>query len=357
MPARNRRSWRRGSALLMVLWLSAGLAAIALSLSSSVRTESDRASTEAEGLRASYLASGALERAIQWTRWMNYRKRDGAPMFFSFNERRYTMEFPSGVAVLEAIPEGAKLSINTAPPEDLYRVIYTVSGDEDRSRQIVNAIMDWRSPAQAPTLFDAYYSSIRPTFRARHASFQEIEELLLVRGMSPELFYGNYVADPAGRVYPRGGLRDCLSVWGGQGPFDVNTASPALMEAVGLPPATVQAVVARRTLAPFQNADELRAIAPVTTRLIVGAGYSVWTLRATARLRRPDGSFSEVARTSSATVKLIPPRDESSGGQTGFGQGNLQLRTLRWYDDAWSQDALQPGPGMPPPSGNPLVLP
>ena len=63
-----------------------------------------------------------------------------------------------------------------------------------------------------------------------------------MQGMTPELFYGNYLPDSAGRLYASGGLRDCLSVWGGQGPFDINTASPALMEAVGMTPDAVAAV-------------------------------------------------------------------------------------------------------------------
>ena len=101
--------------------------------------------------------------------------------------------------------------------------------------EITGAILDWRggSPGSA---YDQYYFSISPTFRARHASFQEIEELLFVRGMTPELFYGNFVADEQGALYASGGLRDCLSVWGSMGPFDVNSMSPALMAAVGAPP-------------------------------------------------------------------------------------------------------------------------
>ena len=198
----------------MVLWLSAGLAAIAFSVSSSVRTETERVSTSAEGLRASYLASGAVERAIQWIIWGGaYRNPDGSPQFWD-RQPSLNMWFPSGAATVEAIPEAAKLSINGASPEDLYSVVLAVSGDPDRSRQIVDAILDWRSSATAPTVFDQYYFALNPTFRARHTSFQEIEELLLVRGMTPELFYGNYMAGEDGRLYARGGLRDCLSVWG-----------------------------------------------------------------------------------------------------------------------------------------------
>src|SRR6202142_414668 len=97
----ERRSLRpqktRGGALLAVLWLSAGLAAIALSVSSNVRSETDRVSTSGEGLRASYLASGALERAILWVQWgyagQNYPAPDGLPRFWTPNTRHLPMRF------------------------------------------------------------------------------------------------------------------------------------------------------------------------------------------------------------------------------------------------------------------------
>lgn len=355
------RARQIGSALLMVLWLSAGLAAIGLSVSSTVRAEADHAATSADGLRAAYLASGAVDRGIQWMLWPSLRRPDGSPMFWAFNERRYTMEFPSGVAVLEAIPEAAKLNVNSATPEDLYRVVFAVSGEEDRARQIVEGILDWRSSASGPTPFDSYYLSITPTFRARHASFQEIEELLLVRGMTPELFYGNYTADIEGRLYARGGLRDCLSVWGGNGQFDVNTASPALMEAMGIPQSAVGAIVARRRIAPFGSMEELAQVAPATPGLTIGVAGSVWTLRATARLRRSDGSLSDAVRSSAATVKraVLNHRPTSLGPNQGVDrQGSaFELTILRSYDDAWSQDVIPPGAGMAPPGGNTLGVP
>jgi general secretion pathway protein K len=343
------RNRTRGGALLTVLWLSAGLAAIAFSVSSSVRTETERVSTSADGLRASYLASGAVERGIQWIIWGGaYRNRDGSPRFWD-RQPRLSMWFPSGAAMVDMIPESSKLSINRASPDDLYRVVLAVSGDPDRSRQIVEAILDWRGPAPAPTVFDQYYFTLNPTFRARHTSFQEIEELLLVRGMTPELFYGNYIADENGRLYARGGLRDCLSVWGSLGPFDLNTASPALMEAMGIAPDVSAAIVARRQSRAFRNiqdAQDAMATAAFVPRFAIGpaGNATLWTLRAAARLRRPDGTFSDVVRTAAATVQ-IPRRTRPGGPLT-------PLQVLRWYDDAWSQAIIPPNTGMPPATGN-----
>ena len=330
----------RGGALLAVLWLSAALAAVGFSVSTMVRAETDHVSTNADGLRAWYLATGAVERAIQWMWWgPGPRNPDGTARYWDPTQPRMYMSFPSGDAVVEAIPEMAKLNINFASPDDLSRVVLAVSGDPALTAGIVAAILDWRTPSPGPTAFDQYYFSINPTFRAPHASFQEIEELLSVRGVTPELYYGNYIpddpSDSASTLHASGGLRDCLSVWGSNGPFDINTASPALMEAMGVPPEGVAAIVARRQTLPFHTMADVASLGFPTPRMGVG-GNLIWTLRATARLRRPDGSPSDTLRTAGAVVKLLDTTKYS-----------VPLQVLRWYDDDWSQSALTPFPAAP----------
>ena len=187
---------KRGSALLTVLWLSAALAAIAFSVSSSVRAETDRVEAASNGLRAWYLATGAVERGIQWMAWGDsVRNEDGTARFWQYDAPRMNMNFPSGTAVVEMIPESSKLSVNEAGIDDLTKVITAVGGDAGQAREIAGAILDWRGGSQGTSPNDQYYFGISPTFRARHASFEEIEELLFVRGMTPELFYGTFVAD------------------------------------------------------------------------------------------------------------------------------------------------------------------
>ena len=340
MPTRGNGKWvvgsrkspkQRGSALLAVLWISAGLTAIALSVSATVRAETDRVSSSADGLRASYLASGAVERAIQWMCWgPAYRRPDGKAMFYEWKMPRLNMAFPSGTAMVEMIPESAKMNINQASPDDIARVIAAITGDVAQAQQVAAAIVDWRS-GQFPGPFDSFYQAASPTFRARHASIQEIEELLDVAGVTPELFYGNYIADAQGRLYASGGLRDCFSVWGSPGPYDVNTVSPALMLALGVPQQGVGAIVGARQAAPFHNMGEVAALGFPTPRLAVG-GNVIWTLRAVARLHRPDGSPSEVVRSAAAVVKMLDPT---------YYPGN-PVHVMRWYEDAWSENEILP---------------
>jgi general secretion pathway protein K len=329
----------RGSALLAVLWLSAALAAIAFSLSSTVRSETDRTSTAVDGLRAYYLAQGGVQRAALELLW---RATNPGPGLIPAGSTQVDYVFPTGNVHVEIIPETAKLDVNHAAVQDLYRLALALGVAPDRAQEIAAAIDDWRRPAPQGSPFDLYYSSLIPSFRPPHASFQEIEELLLVKGITPDIFYGTYVpadegaseaapADTAAdanapRLMARDGLADCLTVYGSSNQVDANSAAPAVLAAVGVPPDAIQALLARRRVAPITD-PQLRAflasIGAPSARLRIGAN-SIVLLRATARLRLADGQLSDLKRTVAAQVKYMPP------------QYNEPLNFLRWYDNAWS---------------------
>jgi type II secretory pathway component PulK len=192
----------------------------------------------------------------------------------------------------------------------------------DRATDLTSAIVDWRMPPDPlhPGPFDAFYISQSPSFLPRHASFQEDEELLLTKGMTPGIYYGESLDDS------RAGLRDCLSVYGSSFAVDINTARPATLEAVGLSPDEVQAVVQRRNMRPFEPRDfvEFRqALGDAGQRLILG-GVSMYTLRATARLKQPDGKLSDLRRTAAALVQF-----NFLGNARNLPPG---YQVIRWFD-------------------------
>lgn len=321
---------RRGGALLLVLWLAAALSVIAFSLARTVRGETERTSTALDGVRAYYLATGALERAELYMQWgPRYLLPDGSSRYFSPWTSLLRFSFPTGEAVVEIVPAAAKLNVNASPPDDLLRLMLALGADPERAREIVQAIVDWRRPPAdgGPGPFDEYYLSLSPSFRARHASFEEIEELLLVKGMTPELFHGAFARDSQGRLVPRAGLKDCLSVWGSTQVVDVNSAAPAVLAAIGMSPETIAAVVEARRVRPFRSPEQLAALGigsgPAANRLRIG-GNSIFTLRATARLRLADGRLSDLRRSVAATVKLL-------------NYGENPVHVLRWQERAWVQ--------------------
>ena len=317
----------RGGALLAVLWLSAALTAIVFSVANTVRAEAERTSTAVDGTRAYYLATGGLERAVFYIELgASYRNPDGSPKYFEPGMPRLHFEFPGGVADVEIIPEASKMSVNESKPEELARLATVLGAHPAQAQQVAAAIVDWRSPAPGGlSLFDQMYMAGVPSFRARHASVEEIEELLLVKGMTPDLFYGNVVRDAEGRLQPRAGLRDCLSVYGSPGAVDVNTAEPAVLVTVGVPPQTVAAIVGRRRALPFKSMEEVvaftqGALGSSAGRLMTGGG-TIFTLRSTGRMRVQHGVLSDMGRTVRALMKFHRTPN------------NPPIETLRWYDN------------------------
>jgi len=318
---------RRGAALLLVLWLSAALSAIAFTLANTVRGEIERSSTDADGLKAYYLAEGAIDRMLTYIESSPaFVGPDGKPLFEQNKTRVLQLTFPTGVARVEYIPENSKLNVNLAQRPELTNLLLALGADPGRAETIVAGILDWRggTPGGSFSEFDQYYLSLTPSFRARHASLQEIEELLLVRGMTPDLFYGSYTRDAEGKLIPHDGLRDCLSVYGSIGALDVNTVTPEVMVAVGVAPETAAAIVALRKIAPISDMGQL---APFSSggkgvgRLGMVGGPIV-TLRATAQLRLSNGRLSDLRRTVSAMVKLVGPDFDPP------------FHIMRWYDNA-----------------------
>jgi len=325
---------RSGSALLMVLWLSAALAAIGFSLASTVRGEAERTSTALDGVRSYYLAIGGILRCqveLLWSiKFPGQRtiKQGTTAMLY---------EFPSGTVRVEIIPETAKLDVNSTPVPELVRLLNALGEPPGRAEAIAAAIDSWRKPGEGGVPPGFSWSSL-PSFRVPHASFQEIEELLLVPGVTPDLFYGTYVptdaAEPAvaadgtptGRLAPRGGLMDCLTVYGSGPAVDANTAAPAVLAATGMPPFAIQALVERRQQAPLTQSELMgfmQSVGADTSRLRVEGNW-IATLRATARLRLPDGKLSDLRRTVAAQMRFQQPNSK------------MAIDVLRWYDTAWS---------------------
>jgi general secretion pathway protein K len=317
---------RRGTALLAVLWLSAALATIAIALADTVRGEAERSATAVDSLRSRDLAEGGLRRALLYLWWK--RSHPDVARYQPLGPF-YNFDFPEGQTTVEIIPETSKFNINTATPEDLFKLLVNLGVPQSSAQEITGGIVDWRSPiAEVPTAFDAFYQSLRPPYAAQHAPFQDIEEMLSVKGVTPALFYGAWQPMPADGprlLSPRDGLRDCLSVFGSVSLFDVNTAPPAVLATAGVPPEGVAALIQQRRARPFLTPEDLEPFAGIAGdgygRLRIG-GVTMFTLKSTARVRLVNGQLSDMRRTVAALVKFTPK---------GFA---APYHIVRWYDTA-----------------------
>src|SRR5580704_14898089 len=254
---------RQGSALLTVMWLSAALAAIGLSLAGTVRGETERTSTSLDGLRSYYLASGAIERASLELLW--FVLSPDQPRLFPKGSTAVNYTFDSGVAHVEFLPEAGKLDVNRIPVEQLNRLLVALGTDPQRAAEITMNIAAWRQTGPGNGGLAVAIDPLASSFQTPHASFQGIEEMLAVKGVTPEIFFGTYVPVPdyaaagAARLQARPGLVDCLSVFGSTTTVDVNTAQPAVLAAIGLAPDAIGLIVQRRRIRPF-SAGEIGSV-------------------------------------------------------------------------------------------------
>jgi general secretion pathway protein K len=312
------------------LWLSAALAAIAFGLSTTVRGETERTATAVDDLRSYYLASSGVERAAMELLWSggSYGSLDLIPR----GATHIDYEFPSGIAHVEIIPESAKLNVNKIPVDKLFILLTALGVDPDRASNIAGGIADWRGNGSGGSRFDSYYLSMTPSFQPPHASFEEIEELLLVRGVTPDIFYGTWAPAASGgfaasTLVRHAGLNDCLTVYGSGGNLDMSAAEPAVLAASGVTPDVIAALEQQRQQSP-SDAHMADFGAGASWGGLQMAARAIVTFRSTGRLRLPNGQLSDLRRTVGAQVKYLLP------GSAGADQSPYHI--LRWYDTAWS---------------------
>jgi len=86
-----------------------------------------------------------------------------------------------------------KFNINNADQEVLNRALTVIGVDAADAPTIVDSILDWRDLDNDPHLNGAesdYYLRLDPPYFAKNGPIDDLAELLLVQGMTPELYWG-----------------------------------------------------------------------------------------------------------------------------------------------------------------------
>src|SRR5205085_11095924 len=115
----------------------------------------------------------------------------------------------------EIFDEGGKLDINAAKPEVLEKLFMNLGMPFQYAHELVAAIEDWRDRDDEPRLGGAessYYAMLSQPFKAANDDFHSLDELLLVRGVTPEMFWGGWTVNNNGKAERRMGLVDVLTV-------------------------------------------------------------------------------------------------------------------------------------------------
>jgi len=160
----------------------------------------------------------------------------------SLENETFSGHFPAGTLQLNVADLSGRFQINSlVQPEDNeqggdngdsdtieneLQVVFTrllLSGsfsveDEGEARSIVGALVDWIDEDDRESDHGAessYYQSLENAHSSRNGPVQYIEELLLVKGITPALLFGTGEKE---------GLADYLTTYGNDGKINMNTA-------------------------------------------------------------------------------------------------------------------------------------
>jgi len=100
--------------------------------------------------------------------------------------------------------------------------------DETEAKAIVDSLIDWIDEDDKESDFGAesgYYQSLAKPYSCRNGPVQYIEELLLVKGITPELLFG---------TGEKPGLADFITVYGDDGKVNLNTAPIQVIKSLDL---------------------------------------------------------------------------------------------------------------------------
>ena len=187
-----------GIALIAVLWVLVLLTAIVGEFAYSMRTEVNITRNFKEATQAYYIAhSGLIRSVVEMIRnTAKIKNPELAAEVSEDNVWRVNVPIPPekfgpGEFSVHIDNSAGLIDLNTAGEVLLGIMVDTLDISEDDKNIIVHSILDWRDSDDFHRLNGAenkYYQSLPNPYACKNAAFDSVEELLLVRGMRPELF-------------------------------------------------------------------------------------------------------------------------------------------------------------------------
>jgi len=214
-----------GVALILVIWVLVILIAIVGEFSYSMRTELNILQNFKEEEESYQLALAGIEHAkieilSQKEPLYTYLNKEGILIFGQGDENPMRKsELGNGAFSYTITDEDGRLNINNASLPQLRYIIESTDVDITVVDTIADSIIDWRDTNDLHMLNGAeedYYQSLERPYSCKDGPFDTIDELLLVRGVTPEIFKN---------------LTAYFTTWG-SGRVNINTAPREVLEAI-----------------------------------------------------------------------------------------------------------------------------
>jgi general secretion pathway protein K len=306
-PEEDHISSDKGIALMIVLWILTILMVIVFSFSYMARTETYSTFSFKNGTANKFLAEAGIERGILELSYRQFNqdmsvdidssqrwKIDGTPYQGQLDDGYYTVRITG---------EYGKVDINAASEVVLKNLFINLGIQSEEVDTIVDSIMDWKDPDNLLRLHGAesdYYQSLPNPYKAKDADFETVEELLLVKGMTPEILYG---------TNNRKGAINFLTVHSHQGGIDINAApKEVLMALPGMSQELADSIIEYRKSKEIESPNEINLPPEALPYALFGGDGATYTIDAFGHQGSEKGGYAiraTVTISSDGTAKYV----------------------------------------------------
>jgi general secretion pathway protein K len=273
LPARDagaRPGWtgpgdQGGFALIAVTLVLALLGVVVTELAFSMRLETAMVRSYRDGILARQLAEAGVQQAIREiisdanTHGLD---EDGQVLFYQAPQPgakpkllprlpRAHVPLGPGEFSYKITDEEARLNVNLRQAGMLERLLMALEVDKQERDIIVDSLEDWRDANDLARINGAesdHYAKLPVPYRPRNGNLQDLAELLQIRGITPEIYYGHD---------DKPGLVELLTVRTRGPMININTAPKLVLKAIGLADAEIESVVQGRAAQPFSAVPPL----------------------------------------------------------------------------------------------------
>jgi DNA uptake protein ComE-like DNA-binding protein len=302
-PSRKDRAF----AVIVALVAVTVLTMIAGAFAYAMKVETKLAANTNDDEQFYWIGRGGIERACWWLalegnqpysslqQYWNHGPGDGpetnSPLA---NESLDNYQVGEGSVSLSMTELESKININTADGPLIQQVLTAQGADANDISVVSDSILDWIDPDDNTRPAGAesdYYLGLTPSYNAKNAPIDNLDELQLVKGVTRDMYNGGS-SGPSGTPFPEHqmgfghapgqqpvyafGLKDVFTPFS-SGKVNILTASDTVLQVLpGIDTAAAQAIETARTSdPPLRNVGQLFAAAGIGPQVAQQMGQYV----------------------------------------------------------------------------------